>query len=300
MSNTPKSQIELIYSSIKYIVNEYSYIYHHKYQEFSNLFREISLDVLKLIMECDAPYHNLEHTLQVILVGQEIVSGRHICHETLSPGEWLNFMVGLLCHDIGYLKGICTADQPECCKFTTGNDDQVITISATATGASLSPYHVDRSKLFVAERLNSYDLLDVEAIQLSIELTRFPVPKNALYEDTVSLAGLARGADLIGQLSDPSYLTKLPMLFAEFAEIGSHQVMGYHDPNDLRAGYPKFYWHCVSTYLTHSIRYLEVSKTGRAILSNLYRNRIVVEREMDRLYSINRNPLKRLVNYLVR
>ncbi len=300
MSEIPEAQIKLIHSSINYIVNEYEYIYHHKYPEFSQLFREFALEILTLIAGCDAQYHNLDHTLQVVLVGQEIISGKHVCYETISPSEWLNFMVSLLCHDIGYLKGACAADQPKDHTFVTGSEHQSVTIPATATGASLTPYHVDRGKLFVAERLNSCDLVDIRAVQLNIELTRFPVPKDALYKDTSCLPGLARGADLIGQLSDPFYLAKLPMLFAEFAELGSNQVMGYRDPKDLRAGYPKFYWHCVSMYLSHCIRYLEVSKTGRAILNNLDRNRIIVEKEMDRLYNINQNPFKRFVNYLMR
>ncbi|MEI6427144.1 MAG: metal-dependent phosphohydrolase, partial [Pseudanabaena sp. ELA607] len=289
---------KLIHSSINYLKIEYQYIYGHKYQEFSKLFTSIAAEVFTLIAKCDAPYHNLDHTLQVVLVGQEILSGKYLCGEKIPPLEWLNFMISLLCHDIGYLKGICCDDRPEDHIFATGTNGQKISLSPTATGASLTPYHVDRSKLFIAENLSKYNLIDLDMVQLNIELTRFPVPKDSLYKDTGKLPGLVRGADLIGQLSDPFYLAKLPALFAEFEEVGSNKSMGYTDPKELRAGYPRFYWHCVSMYLQHSIRYLEVSRAGQAILNNLYCNRIIVEKEMDRLYNIKQNSFKRLINYL--
>ena len=75
--------------------------------------------------------------------------------------------------------------------------------------------------------------------------------------------------------------------------------MGYSSSKDLRAGYPRFYWHGVSLYLTNSIRYLEMSDSGCAILANLYGNRTTVEKELDRFYNGNKtNILKGLSSWL--
>ena len=60
----------------------------------------------------------------------------------------------------------------------------------------------------MAENFGSHPLTDVETLQHNIELTRFPVPKDEKYQDTIDYPGLARAADLIGQLSDPNYLSK--------------------------------------------------------------------------------------------
>ena len=58
----------------------------------------------------DAAYHDVNHTIMVTLVGQEILRGRHISVGGVTPREWLHFIVSLLCHDIGYVRGICRGD----------------------------------------------------------------------------------------------------------------------------------------------------------------------------------------------
>lgn len=298
MNAIPQSQTRLINQCIKYLQTEYQHIYGKQYPEYAELISPITRLTLESIARCDAPYHNLEHTAQVVLVGQEILYGKHLCREPISPSQWLQFIVSLLCHDIGYLKGICRQDQPEQQTFVTGVDNARVTLSPRATGASLTPYHVDRSKLFVRENFSNYPLIDEEKVQLNIELTRFPVPDNHLYQDTIHFPGLARAADLIGQLADPAYLSKLPALFSEFEEVGSNKILGYTSPKELRAGYPKFYWQGVSLYLKHGIRYLEISQSGQAILENLYNNRAVVEKELARYYNNNQHYLSGLFDWL--
>lgn len=296
MSTISEAQSKLVHSVINYISTEYEKIFHNKYREYIDLFTLVASQTLDLIANCDAPYHNLEHTLEVTLVGQEIFYGKYTCEEQVSPQEWIDYMISLLCHDIGYVKGICSCDRPAESTFATGINDALITLPATATGASLTPYHVDRSKLFVVENFSTYKLINIDVIQLNIELTRFPVPKDKLYKDILGFPGLTRAADLIGQLSDPSYLSKLPALFAEFEEIGTNKILGYAEPKDLRAGYPRFYWHVVSMYLTHSIRYLETTRSGKAILENLYGNRATVEKELDNFYNKKSNVFDRMSN----
>ncbi|MGB0564889.1 MAG: metal-dependent phosphohydrolase [Spirulinaceae cyanobacterium] len=283
--NPAPEQTALIHHCIRHLESEYQYRYSQQSPDYGSLIAPIAEQTLGAIARCDAPYHNLEHTIQVVLVGKEILQGKFLCGEAIAPEDWFNFIVALLCHDIGYLKDICPTDAPTEHRFATGVEGVEITLPDTATGASLTPYHVDRGQQFVTEILApAYPLLDVAMIQGAIERTRFPVPKDAISQQTHDLPGLARAADLIGQLADPTYLLKLPSLFQEFAETGANGVMGYTSPEQLRAGYPRFYWQGVSLYLKHGIRYLEVSQSGQAILANLYGNRAKVEQELDRLY----------------
>ncbi len=288
-------QTSIIQHCIRYLQTEYQYIYGDRYPDYAALIEPIANAALGAIARCDAPYHNLDHTLQVVLAGQEIVQGKHRCQEPIPVSDWLQLIAALLCHDIGYLKGICRRDRPDEKTFATGKGDELVTLNHIATGASLTPYHVDRGQQFVAETFSDYPLIDIAAVQWNIEMTRFPVPRDERYAETNSWGGLTRAADLIGQLADPTYLAKLPALFREFEETGSNKAMGYHNPDDLRSGYPKFYWHGVSRYLTHGIRYLEMSPAGRAILQNLYNNRSVVEKELDRFYYGRQNVLGRLL-----
>jgi hypothetical protein len=116
-------------------------------------------------------------------------------------------------------------------------------------------------------------------VQDNIELTRFPVPQDNDHADTVGYPGLVRAADLIGQLSDPRYLQKIPALYYEFEEIGTNQQLGYHSPDDLRAKYPSFYWNVVYRYIEPALGLLELTQTGKQIAANLYANVFRVEHQ---------------------
>jgi hypothetical protein len=117
----------------------------------------------------------------------------------------------------------------------------MLLLDCGSTDASLTPFHVDRGKLFISERFGKHNLIDAQVIQRYIELTRFPVPLDEEHSDTINYPGLVRAADLIGQLSDPRYLQKIPALFYEFEETGLNKTLGYRTPGDLRKNYPTFY-----------------------------------------------------------
>jgi len=121
-------------------------------------------------------------------------------------------------------------------------------------------------------------LIDAEAILRNIELTRFPVPNDEEHSCTGNYPGLVRAADLLGQLSDPRYLQKMPALFYEFEEIGTNKTLGYRHPADLRAGYPKFFWNVVYRYIQEGLQYLKMTAGGQEIIANLYRNVLTVEK----------------------
>jgi hypothetical protein len=143
----------------------------------------------------------------------------------------------------------------------------------------LTPYHVDRGKLFIEERFGGNINIDAEEIKCNIELTRFPVPSDEDHQDRVNCPGLVRAADLIGQLSDPRYLKKISALFYEFEETGVSKALGYRHPGDLRHNYSKFYWNGVYPYIKDALRYLELTLEGKQIMANLYANVFVVEHE---------------------
>ncbi|MFO8038263.1 MAG: metal-dependent phosphohydrolase [Sodalinema sp.] len=232
---------------------------------------------LENIANSDALYHNVEHTIFVTLVGQDILRGRHIREGGVSCEDWLHFTIALLCHDIGYVKGVCRKDDPTRRLYSTGIDDTMVYLAPGATDAALTPYHVDRGKLFIDERFGGHRLIDAELIRSSMELTRFPVPAGEDHQDTCNLPGLVRAADLIGQLSDPRYLQKISALFYEFEETGTNKALGYKTPGDLRNGYPKFYWNGVYPYIKEGLKYLEVTQEGKQIVANLFSNVFRVE-----------------------
>jgi hypothetical protein len=168
----------------------------------------------RLAVECiagsDALYHNFEHTLLVTLAGRDILRGRSL-REVTSPEDWVHFLVACLMHDVGYVRGLLSGDREGA--YIVDDDGRTVTLPRGASDAALSPFHVDRSKLFVKERLAGSDRLDAERVARMIEFTRFPAPEGQNDGELDSETGLVRAADLIGQLGDPRYLRKVNALF---------------------------------------------------------------------------------------
>ncbi len=232
---------------------------------------------LENIANSDALYHDIEHTIIVTLVGQEILRGKHIREGGVSCEDWLHFIISLLCHDIGYVKGVCRQDRPGF--YATGADGKIVALSDGTTDASLAPFRVDRGKLFINERFGGHKLIDVEQIDRNIEMTRFPVSDTSIHHDTANLPGLARAADLIGQLSDPGYFRKIGAIFYEFEEIGTNKELGYKNPGDLQQKYSKYFWNSAYPYIQEALRYLSLTQQGKQIIANLQANVFVLEHQ---------------------
>src|SRR6476469_8463481 len=213
---------------------------------------------LENISSSDAAYHDVNHTIMVTSVGQEILRGRHLSVGGVTPQDWLHFIVSLLCHDIGYVRGVCRGDGDGL--YVTNLAGDKVSLPEGATDAALTPYHVARSKLFVRERFGKIGLSQINSSQIeaNIEHTRFPVPQDEEHAPTGDLPGLLRAADLIGQLADINYLRKTSALFAEFRETGASEKLGYKTPDDLRAAYPAFSWKAVRPYIGDALRYLSM------------------------------------------
>ncbi|MEM1425041.1 MAG: hypothetical protein AAGF75_00595, partial [Cyanobacteria bacterium P01_H01_bin.130] len=193
--------------------------------------------------------------------------------------DWLHFIISLLFHDVGYIKGVCQEDGSGW--YATGVEEGRVRLPFGATDASLTPYHVDRSKRFIEERFGGHKLIDVEILKRNVELTRFPVPDGEDRQETRNFPGLVRAADLLGQLSDPRYLNKICALFYEFEETGMNQILGYQTPGDLRANYAQFFWKEVYPYVKDALEYLALTQAGKQIAANLYSNVFVVEHGSD-------------------
>jgi hypothetical protein len=227
-------------------------------------------NALEIIANSDAPYHDMNHTIMVTMVGTEILRGKILIEGSVSPSEWVHFVVSLLNHDIGYVRGICRADRAG--RYAINAEYDTIAPPSGATDAFLTPYHVDRAKLYIKERFSNDAHLDVDVIAKNIERTRFPVPSEEDHQDSADMPGLLRAADLIGQLADPQYIRKISALFAEFKETGQAAKMSYTNAADLRTGYPGFFWDVVSPFIGEGLRYLRRTQEGQAWVSHLYAN----------------------------
>jgi len=244
----------------------YQHYYGDQEPRFATILDAGARLIIERISTSDALYHNVEHTILVTLVGQDILRGRLLC-QPVHPSDWLHFMFALLCHDIGYVRGVCAGDEEQ--SALIGEAEERLPLPRGASDAFLTPYHVTRGKIFVRERFAQSDALDGERIARAIELTRFPVPNDEDHAETDTEPGLVRAADLIGQLADPRYPQKLNALFHEFVETGTAKQLGLSSPADLVVTYPTFFWNSVEPHIGDALRYLSLTSEGRQWVANL-------------------------------
>ena len=241
---------------------------------------ELVQSAARLSIDCigntDALYHNVEHTMLVTLVGYDILKGRRLFVET-TANDFAHLILACLFHDIGYVRGILNGDSAD--DYVVDAKSNRAKLPRGSSDAALTPYHVDRSKLFVLDRFAKNKLLDAARIANAIECTRFPSAHGANNSDNEE-GMLVGAADLIGQLGDPHYLRKANALYHEFEEVGMNRQLGYTSPADLIDLYPKFYWNSVSPHIQGAIRYLNVTSDGRQWIANLYSNVFRAEREL--------------------
>lgn len=237
--------------------------------EYLDLIHEASATALNQIANCNASYHNVEHTMYVTAAGQAVLAGKKIDSD-VSPKEWLHVTMALLFHDIGFVPTLCKLDNGH--DFHTGLNKDTIQLERGRTDASLMPYHVDRGQCYIAEKYSDRDYLDIEFIQQCIERTRFPIPDSPEYAGIDDYPGLVRSADLMGQFSDPRYLNKLNELYQEFEEQGINKKIGYKTLQDMREGYPAFYETQVIPYIKEGLRLLELTDEGKEIIASMDKN----------------------------
>ena len=252
---------------VEEIQSEYAQTYGRLEPEYPNILGWGSRMFLETIARTDALYHEVNHTVLVTIVGQQILKGKQLRDGGVQPLDWLHFIFSLLAHDIGYVRGICRGDTPHACM--TGIGDEMLELPRGATDAFLAPHHIDRGKLFVCERFSDHPILDPDVIAANIERTRFPVPDGEEHRSTSDYAGLVRAADLIGQIADPQAHRRYPALFFELSETGAAERLGFSSPADLKDDYPNFFRKVVDPYISDARTYLSLTQEGQQWLANL-------------------------------
>src|SRR5882757_3115477 len=157
----------------------------------------LARSTIECLARSDALYHNFEHTLQVTMVGRDILEGMTLS-QRIEPTDYSHLIVACLLHDIGYMRGVLSGDTET--EFVVDGSGKTISLPRGASDASLSPYHVDRSKLFAFERLGNSPTIDASRIAAAIEMTRFPEPLDRSNANEGLEPNLVQAADLIGQL----------------------------------------------------------------------------------------------------
>ena len=239
----------------------------------------LARSTIECLARSDALYHNYEHTFQVTLVGRDILQGMSLAHR-IEPEDYAHLIVACLLHDIGYMRGVLNGDTAD--EFIIDFSGKTIELPRGASDAALTPYHVDRSKIFAYERLKNRRISTSSAWRTRSNARASRRCRPGTRAELSKEPRLVQAADLIGQLGDPLYSRKANALFWEFEEIGMNRQLGYSSPADLIDRYPSFYWNTVSEHLGGAIKYLNMTVSGRQWIANLHHHVLCAEND-DRL-----------------
>jgi hypothetical protein len=258
----------------RFLAKDFRQIFGPSHDEKAERLASLARSTLECLGRSDALYHNLEHTLLVTMVGRDILQGFSLSHR-IDPDDYSHLICACLLHDIGYVRGILSGDTAT--EFVIDQDQTKVTLPRGASDAALTPFHVNRSKLFAMERLGDSRLVDATRIAKAIELTRFPASVDHTAESVGLEPKLVQAADLIGQLGDPMYPRKANALYYEFEEIGMNRQLGYSSPADLIDKYPAFFWNSVAMHIGDGVKYLNLTVSGRQWIANLYHHVLSAE-----------------------
>src|ERR1700687_6287598 len=105
------------------------------------------------------------------MVGRDILEGMTLS-QRIEPTDYSHLIVSCLLHEIGYMRGVLSGDTET--EFVVDASGKTITLPRGASDAALSPYHVDRSKLFAFERVGKSPDIDASRIAAAIWRPRVP------------------------------------------------------------------------------------------------------------------------------
>jgi hypothetical protein len=163
---------------------------------------ELVPSAARIALECignsDALYHNVEHTLLVTLAAHDILRGRAL-HTHMTADDYAHVIIACLTHDIGYVRGLFKDDDAD--GFVIDSTGSKVTLPRGSSDAGLTAHHVDRSKLYVMQRIEGIAPLDKQRIADAIEGTRFPPGDGQECDEEASIV---RAADLSGNSEIPT------------------------------------------------------------------------------------------------
>jgi hypothetical protein len=186
-------------------------------------------DVLKLFRgeypgyrQCTLHFHDLKHTTDCLMAMARLIHGAFVEGVLLPERDVSLGLIAALMHDTGYIQTI---------------DDK------SGTGAKYTLTHVSRSIEFCRKYFskNGFSLYDFGVCRNCLKCTGLDVhTKDILFDSHKHeiLAKMLGTSDLLGQMADRTYLSRLRFLFGEFKEGG---VPGFGDELDLLRKTPAFW-----------------------------------------------------------
>ncbi|NJB67817.1 hypothetical protein GGQ74_001457 [Desulfobaculum xiamenense] len=193
------------------------------------LLKELHADTLRLFAgrypgyrASNTSYHDLEHTLSVVLASARLLHGIHLLDGDSDPDTFALAILGSYFHDMGLLQENADTEGSGA-KYTVGHEDRSITLMRSY----LSARNVGEVRLAELACV-------IDCTRLTLHPKDIPFPTRQSH----TAGRIVGSADLIAQIADRNYLEKLLLLFQEFREAG---LPGFDSELDLLAKTQAFY-----------------------------------------------------------
>ncbi len=227
----------------------------------------------------DALYHDLDHTILVTRVGQDILRGKMIRDGRVSSLDWVHFTAALALFAIGFCRDLVPGDDGESCVISSSG--MRLRLPEGSTVGRLWPWFAERGMMFVHHFFAGDPVLDAGRLSEMIDYARFP-PLLDTHPETKSYPGLLRAAHLIGAIADPYFMQKMKPLTLELSESGVLNQLGFKNVVEFRAGYPELYWKTLNPIIKDGTDLLEYTPPGRVWLASM-RAHLMREEHLNQL-----------------
>ena len=268
----------LIEAFVGHLLEEYERNFPGGDAAHSNAIARAARVALAHIARSNALYHDLNHTILVTQIGQDLLKGKILRSEDVSSADWMHFVVSTLCFAVGFVRDVCPGDDGKG-KCVTDADGATVTVPRGATDGWLWPYFTDRSKLFVAHHFRNDPVVDWRKLADNIEYSRYP-PLSDRNRETTTYRGLLRAAHLIGAIADPDFDVKTKPLLVELEESGMTKLLGFSDIAAFRAGFQDLFWLTMYPLVADGLKLLELTGEGREFVAHLHAHLLVEKRAL--------------------
>jgi 3'5'-cyclic nucleotide phosphodiesterase len=85
----------------KFLAKDFRRVFGPAHDDMAERLGSLARSTIECLARSDALYHNFEHTLQVTMVGRDILAGMTLS-QRIEPTDYSHLIVACLLHDIGY------------------------------------------------------------------------------------------------------------------------------------------------------------------------------------------------------
>jgi hypothetical protein len=85
----------------KFLAKDFRRVFGPAHDDVAQRLGSLARSTIECLGRSDALYHNFEHTLQVTMVGRDILEGMTLS-QRIEPTDYSHLIVACLLHDVGY------------------------------------------------------------------------------------------------------------------------------------------------------------------------------------------------------